>query len=146
MLSQTAEYALRAVVCLATTGDQSITSQQLAAAAHVPADYLLKVLHTLSRAGIVSAQRGKRGGFLLAKATEDLTILDVINAVDPVQRIKSCPLHIKSHGTRLCPLHKRLDEAMIMIEQAFGDTTVADLLNDPSSIKPLCTIRGLAHV
>lgn len=60
MLSQTAEYALRAIVYLAGRDGKPVTAQNLAAAARVPADYLSKVLRTLGRTGIVLAQRGKR--------------------------------------------------------------------------------------
>ena len=40
----------------------------------------------------------------------EVTILDVVNAVDPIQRIKTCPLGLKTHGVRLCPLHRRMDD------------------------------------
>ena len=145
MLSQTAEYALRAIVYLAGRDGKPVTAQNLAVAARVPADYLSKVLRILGRTGIVLAQRGKRGGFLLAKPAETLTILDVVNAVNPIPRIHTCPLRIRSHGSHLCALHKRIDTAMVMMEEAFGATTIADILNDPSAIKPLVSIRGQAH-
>jgi len=143
MLSQTAEYALRAVILLA--GHDLVTTEQLAEASHVPAGYLSKVLQILSRKGIVVARRGKSGGFRLARPADKLTILDVVNAVEPVQRIRSCPLQLPAHEDHLCSLHQRLDEAMVMIEEAFGDTTIGSLLNHPSAAKPLCNIRGAAH-
>jgi Rrf2 family transcriptional regulator, nitric oxide-sensitive transcriptional repressor len=145
MLSQTAEYALRAIVFLAGEGSAAITTTQLARAIQAPSDYLSKVMQTLGRTGIVTAQRGKNGGFQLARPASELTILEVINAVDPIQRIHSCPLRLKSHGTHLCPLHRRLDNAMLMIEQAFGETTICDLLNEPTTSKPLCDIEAVAH-
>lgn len=129
MLSQTAEYALRAVVYLAERTGEPVPNHELAAAAKIPVGYLSKVLQTLGRRGIVTARRGKTGGFKLARAAATLTILDVINAVDPVQRIKECPLHLKTHRHKLCKLHRRLDEVMVMVEQAFGNTTIADLIH-----------------
>ena len=140
MLSQTAEYALRAVVYLA--GQERVTTTELAEAARVPADYLSKVLQVLGRRGIVSSQRGKKGGFRLARPADELTILEVINAVDPVQRIRSCPLRLTAHKGQLCPLHRRLDQAMVMIEQAFGNTTIGELLSDPTPQRALCSIQG----
>jgi Rrf2 family protein len=110
MFSQTAEYALRAVVSLADS-DQPLTTQQLAALTQVPADYLSKVMQSLGRAGLVESQRGKNGGFKLARPASQMTILDVLNAVDPLPRIHNCPLHLKSHSRQLCPLHQRLDDA-----------------------------------
>ena len=138
MLSQTVEYALRAVVLLANTPDLPQTAQSIAEAAKVPPDYLFKVMQSLGRAGLVNAQRGKRGGFTLARSPEKLSILDVVNAVDPIRRIESCPLHLKSHAVRLCALHRRLDSALEMVEQAFRSTTLSQLLESSDSVKPLC--------
>src|ERR1041384_2140688 len=99
MLSQTVEYALRPMVVLANTPETPQTAQNIAAAGKVPIDYLFKVMQSLGRAGLVNAQRGKHGRLLLARNPGELTILDVVNAVDPIRRIHSCPLSLKSHET-----------------------------------------------
>jgi len=137
MISQTAEYALRAIVYLA---DQRVarTTAQIAKATQMPASYLAKVMQSLSRAGLVKSQRGLNGGFTLACAAHELSILAVVNAVDPIQRFAECPLGIPSHGRRLCPLHHRLDQAAAMVEEAFGNTMVAELLAVPRERRPLC--------
>ncbi len=140
MLSQTTEYALRAIVWLANTADDPQTTGQIAKATQVPPGYLSKVLQSLGRGGLVTAQRGKHGGFLLAKPAADITVLEVVNTVDPLRRIKFCPLGLKSHGRVLCPLHKRLDDATHLVEQAFAKTTIGELLNTPSPSRPLCEI------
>jgi hypothetical protein len=67
-----------------------------------------------------------------------LTVWEVVDAVDPIQRIRSCPLGLKSHGVNLCPMHKRLDDAMAMVETAFRNSTVRELLDEPTRSKPLC--------
>ena len=136
-ISQTAEYALRAVVCLAADRDRPMTAREIAEVTRVPADYLSKVLQTLVRAGIVLSRRGIGGGFTLRRAPEDVTILDVVNAVDPIQRIRECPLHLEAHRHTLCPLHRRLDEAMAAIEASLGRTTLAEIMSDPSDPPPL---------
>jgi len=146
MLSQTVEYSLRAIVWLAAHADEPQTNQQIADATKVPAGYLSKVMQSLGRVGMVTAQRGKKGGFLLARPAETLSVLEVINTVEPIQRIRECPLGIASHGTHLCPLHKRLDGAMEMIENAFRETSIADILAEPTKSKPLCHIEGARHV
>ena len=135
MLSQTAEYALRAMVFL---GDQSsaVTTAVIAEATLVPVGYLAKVMQQLHRADLVHAQRGPHGGFSLVKPASAVTVLAVVNAVDPMQRFESCPLGL--HGINLCPLHRKLDDAAQAVEKAFGDTTIADLLNVPSQRRPLC--------
>src|SRR5688572_19877331 len=103
MVSQTAEYALRAVVCLGSQADTPMTTQQIADATRVPAGYLSKVLQALGRAGLVHSQRGLHGGFTLGRPMDQLSVLDVINAVDPLKRIERCPLGLATHGTNLCP-------------------------------------------
>src|SRR5438067_2204477 len=126
MISQTAEYALRAVVCLGIEGDRPLTTQAIANKVRVPAGYLAKVLQGLGRAGLVESQRGVGGGFVLARTLDELSVLDVINAVDPVKRIERCPLGLVAHGYRLCPLHRRLDDAIALVESLFERTTIAE--------------------
>jgi len=141
MFSQTLEYALRVVAFLATR-DAPATTRQIAAATKVPESYLAKLLQGLSRGGLVSSQRGLHGGSVLARPPAEITLYDVALAMDPkadpIPRIKTCPLGLKSHGTQLCPVHKRLDEAAEMVEKVFRDSTIADLLAEPSASKPLC--------
>ena len=138
MLSQTVEYALRAVVHLSSVAPQPQTTDQIAATTLVPKAYLSKVLQALVRGGIVHSQRGGAGGMTLVKPPAKLSILDVVNAVEPIQRIKTCPLGLKAHGHRLCPLHRRMDNALATMEKAFAQTTLAEVLADPSKSKPLC--------
>ncbi len=141
MISSTVEYALRAVAHLAAESPAICTAKQIATTTQVPAAYLSKVLQGLVKAKIIRSQRGVGGGISLAKEPERLTILDVINAVEPLQRISKCPLNLESHGTNLCPLHRRLDNAMAQAEMAFASTTVADLLSESGQPKPLCDMK-----
>jgi Rrf2 family transcriptional regulator, nitric oxide-sensitive transcriptional repressor len=76
----------------------------------------------------------------LAKPPAELTILEVVNAVEPIQRIKTCPLGLKSHGVRLCPLHRRMDDALASVEAVFGGTTLAEILAEPTDSPPLCEV------
>jgi Rrf2 family nitric oxide-sensitive transcriptional repressor len=138
MMSQTVEYALRAVVYLASQAPEPRTTDQIATATRVPKAYLSKVLQGLVRAQVVHSQRGIGGGMSLVKAPADLTILEVVDAVEPVGRIRTCPLGLESHGVRLCPLHRRLDDALAMVEDAFRRTTLAEILAEPTSSVPLC--------
>jgi Rrf2 family protein len=138
MFSQTVEYALRAVVHLAGQAPSAQTTEQIAAATKVPKAYLSKVLQELGHANIVQSKRGLGGGIVLTKPSSDLTILEIINAVDPIGRIRECPLGLATHGVRLCPLHKRLDNALAMVEDAFGQTTLSEILEEPTRSRPLC--------
>jgi len=138
MISQTVEYALRAIVTIAQHEGQPCTAQQISKITHVPAPYLSKLMQRLVRAGVARSQRGLHGGFILTKEPDELTIWEVVDAVEPFKRIHECPLGIKSHGSTLCPLHKRLDVAMEMVEKQFRNTTIADVLAETGAVTPLC--------
>lgn len=132
MFSSTAEYALRAVAFLATHAEGLVSSQTIAEHTKVPPGYLSKVLKDLAHAGVVNSQRGPNGGFSLSGSAEALSVLAVINAVDPIQRIKTCPLGLPSHGTNLCRLHRRLDDAIAMVERTLAETTIAAMIERKS--------------
>lgn len=145
MFSQTAEYALRAVVWLANHEGAPLTTSQIASATQVPPDYLSKVLLALGRSGLVNARRGKNGGFTLTKSSDEITMLDVINAVDPVRRIHTCPLSLEGHGTELCPLHRRLDDGLRQMEDTFRSTKLSEFSSDQLPVAPLCPKKESAH-
>ncbi len=142
MFSKTVEYALRAVVHLTQQGPEPQRTSDIAASTKVPPAYLSKVLQSLREKGIVDMQRGSGGGVTLAQAPKALSILQVINAVEPIERIKTCPLDLPGHGTNLCALHRRMDNVIKETELAFQSTTLAELLADPNPSIPLCDAMG----
>ena len=138
MISLTAEYALRAIVFLADQQGSPRTTAQIAEVTQVPPGYLAKVMQSLSRMRLVHSQRGLNGGFTLTRDPNELTMLEIISAVDPIRRFHECPLGVPSHGNNLCPLHRTLEEAAKLLEVKFGETSVASLLDVPGDEKPLC--------
>lgn len=139
MFNQTTEYALRIIAHLAAHyGEAGVTTRDIAAVTKVPESYLSKVLQELARAGLIKSQRGPNGGSVLARDPADVNLYDVVQAVSPIRRITTCPLGLKSHGVNLCPLHKRLDNALALVEDAFRSSTLADLLAEPTTSTPLC--------
>ncbi|MFQ3648799.1 MAG: Rrf2 family transcriptional regulator [Gemmataceae bacterium] len=141
MFSQKVEYALRAVIFLANEGEPR-TIDRVAEVTHVPGPYLAKLVQEMVRLGLLRSQRGVGGGISLVKRPAELTLLEVVNAVDPIPRIRTCPLGIAAHGARLCPLHAKLDKAAAELEAAFASTTLADLLAEPNPSVPLCHSRS----
>jgi Rrf2 family protein len=128
MISQSAEYALRAVACIAAEDGRPLTSRQIAAAAKVPLGYLSKILGRLVRGGIITSQRGLNGGFVLARNPEALTLLHLVQLVDGSRRVAACPLGIPAYAGRLCPLHRQVDRAAELAEQTLAGVTVANVL------------------
>ena len=144
VLPKTAEYALRSIVWLAREPDQAESAAKLAQAIRVPRRYLHKVLQDLVKGGLVRSQSGPGGGYRLDRAADSITILDVINAVGSIERIRDCPLGLETH-TQLCPLHQELDKAYAAMETAFSRVTVAQVLNQTGRLTPLCEVTGLLN-
>lgn len=139
MLPKTAEYALRAMVCLARPPQLAVSADVIAEQTRVPRAYLHRVLQGLTAAGLVESRPGPGGGYELAKPPAKVTILDVVNAVEPVERIRNCPLGLSDH-TILCPLHRELDKAYAAMEAAFRKVTLASLVKSTSRAAPLCDV------
>jgi Rrf2 family nitric oxide-sensitive transcriptional repressor len=137
MFSQTAEYAIRVIVFIGTLRGEPATTKQIAAATRVPEGYLAKILQSLSRAGLVQSQRGLHGGSILARDPSKITLYDVVNAISPLPRILTCPLGLSSHGSQLCVVHRRLDDAVAMVEKVFRQSSIAELLAEKAANIPL---------
>jgi Rrf2 family protein len=137
-MSQSVEYALRAVVWLAAHPEVTVSTQEIAKRTQAPPGYMSKVLQSLARAGLVASNPGRAGGFRLARAPEAISVLDVVNAVGMFERVCHCPLGLRSHREGLCPLHRRLDRIAEMVEQAYAETTIAEIASEKSPLKALC--------
>ncbi|MEM7755096.1 MAG: Rrf2 family transcriptional regulator [Planctomycetota bacterium] len=138
MLSQTSEYALRAMSCLAYAPDELTPTPVLAKYTKVPSNYLAKVLQLLAQSDLIIGRRGVGGGYRLAKPADTISMLDVVNAIDPVKRIESCPLGLPNHGGTLCALHRAMDDAAKHMLETFGGVSMADLVADAGGNRPLC--------
>ena len=130
---------MRSVLALAAGDGSPMTTRQIAEAMKVPRSYLSKVLQSLVRGGLVHSTRGLKGGFVLARPPEQVNLLEIMQVVNPIRRIEHCPLDLAGHASDLCPLHRRLDQAMAMVEEAFAATTLAELLSENN---PCPTLSG----
>lgn len=142
MFSQTTEYALRAMACLALAPDQLVPTNVLASMTKVPNNYLAKVLQQLAGARLINGRRGVGGGYRLARPSAQINLLDIINAVDMLKRIESCPLGLTTHGTNLCPLHRTMDRAAAVLIEVVRGVTLHDLVEDGGTrVRPLCETK-----
>ena len=137
MLSQTAEYALRAVVLLAArTPGSTARVGELADELDIPQNYLSKTLHTLTRAGVLVSARGKGGGFALARPAGSISLFEI---VDPFDRLGSKPACLMGQAecseAHACAAHHRWKEVSSRVQGFFRKTSVADLA-DSAAAKP----------
>jgi Rrf2 family protein len=87
-----ADYAVRAVLELASSGDGLVKGERIARAQQIPLKFLENILIDLRHAGIVHAQRGAEGGYRLARGADDVSLGDVIRAVEgPLASVRGEP-------------------------------------------------------
>lgn len=130
MLSQTARSALRALVVIAgRDGDAPVLGSELAASSGVPPGYLAKILLELKRAGLVSATRGRRGGYRLTRPAAELPLFEVVALFDPARAVPGCLLGVgrPCRDDAPCPAHASWRAVRATIERFLADTTLADI-------------------
>ena len=107
-ITRQADYALRAVIFLSRlNGDQKASTSSIAEQQKIPPSFLAKIVSQLSIAGLIHTSRGARGGVSLAKAPGDISVLDVVEAIDGPIMLNECagnPDNCPFGDT--CPLQK----------------------------------------
>lgn len=127
-LSKLTDYAVVVLVRLSRT-DGVQTSPVVAAATGIPEPTVAKVLKILTAAGLVSSQRGARGGYRLGRALSAIPVADVIAAVDGPIALTACVEGSNSEceSQGLCPMRGRWDPVNQAIHRALSDITLADM-------------------
>lgn len=146
MLNQTAEYALRTAVLLAEheADDEAMRAADLAAALGIPANYLSKILHQLAREGLLESQRGKAGGFRLARPASRIRLAEVVGPFDEVDTRRGCLLGrpVCSDATP-CQAHEKWKAIGASLADFFRNTTLAALVSPPAPVRsPSAGTRG----
>jgi Rrf2 family protein len=138
MLTQTADYALRALIYLAHDPDDGYhQTRDMAKALNVPANYLGKILQLLGHRKLVESQRGMRGGFRLSRLPEQIRLYDVLDALDTIPTDPACALVNGGRQIELCTLHRRFASVTASYIAFLKDTTLADVLQ-PHSMPATC--------
>jgi Rrf2 family protein len=143
-LSARADYALRAAIEIANVGDGHVTAEQVARAQQIPVKFLETILTQLRRAGLVRSQRGPDGGFWLARPADDITLADIIRAIDGQllgvrgERPENVGYIGAAEPLQRVWIALRASERAILEEVTLGQivsgelpTTVMDLVGDP---------------
>lgn len=100
-VSAKADYALRAVIELAAAGEGPVKGERIAQAQEIPLKFLENILGELRHAGIVRSQRGAEGGYWLARRADEITVADVVRAVEgPIANVRGVgPEAVEYAGT-----------------------------------------------
>ena len=136
LLSQTTEYAVRAVVFIAARHPPTVRASELAETLELPRNYLCKTLGALARAGILASTRGPNGGFRLRRAPSAITLSDVTRAFVPSSP-RRCLLGLGPCGQNPdCPVHHRWLPSAQSIDRFFHSTTIGDLVASSAQHSP----------
>jgi Rrf2 family protein len=148
-VSAKVDYALRAVIELATAGDGPVKGERIAQAQEIPLKFLENILGDLRQAGIVRSQRGVEGGYWLARPPEEISVADVVRTIEgPIANVRGIgPESVSYVGSA-----ERLQDVWIAVranlravlervtiaDVARGDLpeSVADLARDPDAWQP----------
>ncbi len=89
-ITRQADYAVRAVLHLSRLGNERAATSAVAQEQNIPPSFLAKIISQLSIAGLLHTSRGARGGVTLAREPQDITLLDVIEAIDGPIQLNEC--------------------------------------------------------
>jgi Rrf2 family protein len=138
-LSEGVEWGLHCATLLAVVPpERTLSAARLAEYHGVPAPYLTKHLQALVRAGFLESVPGARGGFRLARPATDLTVLDVVEAIDGVEPSFTCTEIRRRGPTRLpareygvaCSIHVVMDRADAAWRAELQAVSIADLVRE----------------
>jgi Rrf2 family protein len=118
-------------------------ASDIARALRLPENYLSKILHALARAGVVDSERGRGGGFSLARPATRLSLAEVIEPFDELAARRHCLLGRPACSDRSpCPAHARWTAVGEQVQDFFHHTTVADLIPAPSETRTPVAARS----
>lgn len=134
-LKITTDYAVRIMIYLASE-KKMVSCPKIASDMSIPQNYLIKVIKMLMTAGLVQSKEGVHGGYKLQKRAEDITVYEVINAVESLTAINRC-LQTECYCSRFavteCPIRRLYSQVQNGIEEKLSSVTIADLSIDHSS-------------
>lgn len=139
-VSARADYAIRALLELASAGDEPVRAEAIARAQGIPAKFLENLLVDLRRARLVVSQRGRIGGYRLARPAANVTLADVIRAIDgPLAGVRDDAPEDVSYAGPASSLREVWIALRASMRQVLEATTVADVAGGklPGSVRRL---------
>jgi len=138
-LTRRGDYAIRAMLALADpTAGPWLSAGRISQTMSIPERFLPRVLRELARAGLIEARTGRTGGYRLARSGTDITVFDVIVAIEPEDDARRCVLRgiPCDPGTR-CAVHDTFTEARVALQHRLAETTLADIARPPRADRPV---------
>ena len=128
LFTKESDYAIRIVRALKSGEQRNV--QEICNAEEIPNAFCYKIMKKLNRGGLVEAVRGAKGGFRLTRTTRELTLYDVIMAVEPDFSVIECIHHFcnQNSGSKHCKVHAEHLRIQHTVEELLQKKTLYDIL------------------
>jgi FeS assembly SUF system regulator len=141
-ISKLTDYATVVMTCLARAPDAVLSAQGLAERAHIELPTASKLLKTLAHAGLVESFRGVRGGYKLARAPHQISVADVVAAMEGPFGMTECSAHAGACGHEPhCSVRGNWRRISDAIETALRGVSLADMLEPPRPARRAIPLR-----
>lgn len=136
-ITRDGEYAVRAIVYLASQPEGKVSLiSEISEVQEVPKSYLSKIMQHLVRSGLAKSRRGAKGGFVLARPADQITLRQTIEALEGPIHLNVCLIKKgECHRDDLCPVHPVWKEAQRVLIEVLDSKTMAELARDAEEIK-----------
>jgi len=133
-LTRAGEYAIKSLLYLAAQGaDSRIMASDVASAQQIPVNFVRKILESLAKTGLVKSYRGAGGGFTLGRAPEQISVRNIIEAVEGPLALNQCLLPIPCESIADCPMCHVWREAQQAVEKVLDGYSLADVVGNHGS-------------
>ncbi|MBM2832138.1 MAG: BadM/Rrf2 family transcriptional regulator [Dehalococcoidia bacterium] len=143
-ISKSAQYALQSMLCLAAF-DKLTSARRMAHELSLPANFLSKVLQQLHKRDLVDSTPGPRGGFVLARPSDEITLLEVFEAIDGIESGAECYLGLGTcDRVHRCPIHEECSAGTTRLKLVLAKSTLKSVLNENLSSSVVRRVKAVA--
>ncbi len=138
-ITRATDYALRMVAYLAASGrDRRVPASEMSATQEIPRVFVSKILQALTQAKILATAPGRNGGAQLLRRPEDISVLDVVEAVEGPVTLNRCLIRQGACSRdQTCPIHPFWAETREKLVGVLGRAKIAQFIDPPGSRQPV---------
>lgn len=133
-ISNTTDYAIRIMMCLAENNlDGPLSGRIISEEMNIPYNYFLKIVPRLKRAGLVESYQGKTGGFVMLKPADQVSLFDIICAMEDGYILNSCLIdegECSRSAAPYCKVHAKLEEIQAKIDASLKNFMLTDMIDE----------------
>ncbi len=129
MLSKATKYSFKAISYLNKNSERKVSVREISNNLEIPIAFLAKTLQILVKQNVISSTKGANGGFYLSKENKDCEIINIIKAIDGVEKFEECFLrHTECDNKNPCNSHKNYNSFKKQLLTELSSTTIKELV------------------